>query len=304
VGNIFKPLSAPAESVYEVSLLALLVCAGIFVIVGGLLTIAITNSGRDRRRKEEPPQIYGSNQRAGLDGHPNSHRGCAGAGYRAHDRRRRTSCPDDALKVRVIGPSMWWEIHYPDYGVVSKRTARTVGDRDHRRPTALTLNLRSHSQLLVPQLAGDRRDPQPPEFNVSSHMPRVFTSATAPNIAGCSTPRCSSASSSSRLRNSRNGLLRPVVDDPAVAGRELFMRTSCVNCHRVAGTAAVGIFGPDLTRLMSRDTIASGAALNTPENLRSWMRDPHILKPGCLMPNMQLTQNEVTRIVAYLQTLK
>ena len=97
----------------------------------------------------------------------------------------------------------------------------------------------------------------------------------------------------------------PAVDDPAVrAGRDLFMKTSCVNCHRVAGTAAVGIFGPDLTRLMSRDTIASGAALNTTENLRSWMRDPQIIKPGCLMPNMQLTQVEVTQIVAYLQTLK
>jgi cytochrome c oxidase subunit 2 len=55
---------------------------------------------------------------------------------------------------------------------------------------------------------------------------------------------------------------------------------------------------------MSRQTIGSGAAPNTPENLRSWMRDPQIIKPGCLMPNMQLTQNEVTRIVAYLQTLK
>src|SRR6266576_2855135 len=41
VGNIFKPLSAPAESVYEVSLLALLVCAAIFLVVVGLLTIAL-----------------------------------------------------------------------------------------------------------------------------------------------------------------------------------------------------------------------------------------------------------------------
>ncbi len=43
------------------------------------------------------------------------------------------------------------------------------------------------------------------------------------------------------------------------AGQRIFERTACVNCHAVAGTAANGRFGPDLTHLMSRDTIASGA---------------------------------------------
>jgi len=33
-----------------------------------------------------------------------------------------------------------------------------------------------------------------------------------------------------------------------------------MNCHAVAGTAADGRFGPDLTHLMSRATIAAGAA--------------------------------------------
>ena len=81
------------------------------------------------------------------------------------------------------------------------------------------------------------------------------------------------------------------MDDPAArTGRDFFMKTSCANCHRMAGTAAVEIFGPDLTRLMSRETIGSGAAPNTPENLRAWMRDPQSIKPDCLMPNMQLTQ--------------
>ena len=31
---------------------------------------------------------------------------------------------------------------------------------------------------------------------------------------------------------------------------------------------------------MSRDTIASGAAPNTPENLRRWIQDPDAIKPG------------------------
>jgi len=44
---------------------------------------------------------------------------------------------------------------------------------------------------------------------------------------------------------------------------------------------------PDLTHLMSRETIAAGAALNTPENLRLWIQKPDAIKPGSLMPAME-----------------
>src|SRR5262245_52416214 len=63
VTNIFKPLSTPAQAIHEVALLALAVCAGIFVVVGGLLAYVVI---RFRQRPEdeghEPPQVYGSNQ--------------------------------------------------------------------------------------------------------------------------------------------------------------------------------------------------------------------------------------------------
>src|SRR5262245_66477416 len=63
VTNIFEPLSTPADSVYRAALLALAVCAAIFVTVVILLIYAIV---RFRRRPgadaREPPQIYGSNQ--------------------------------------------------------------------------------------------------------------------------------------------------------------------------------------------------------------------------------------------------
>ena len=60
---------------------------------------------------------------------------------------------------------------------------------------------------------------------------------------------------------------------------------------------------PDLTHLMSRATLAAGAADNTPENLRSWIHDPNTLKPGALMPAMQLNDQETDEVVAYLETL-
>ena len=55
---------------------------------------------------------------------------------------------------------------------------------------------------------------------------------------------------------------------------------------------------------MSRDTIGSGIARNTPNNLRAWVWDPQNIKPGCEMPSMKLTREEVDLVCAYLETLR
>jgi len=96
----------------------------------------------------------------------------------------------------------------------------------------------------------------------------------------------------------------PPMSPEAIAGRKVFYSNSCINCHKVDGSIAEGVFGPDLTHIATRMTIGAGVALNTTENLRAWMRDPSSLKPGALMPNMQLTDEQVDQVVAYLQTLK
>jgi cytochrome c oxidase subunit II len=80
--------------------------------------------------------------------------------------------------------------------------------------------------------------------------------------------------------------------------------TACINCHAVSGTAANGRFGPDLTHLMSRSTLASGAAENTPMNLHLWIRNPNALKRGSLMPAMQLNDADLDAVTAYLGTLR
>jgi cytochrome c oxidase subunit 2 len=72
----------------------------------------------------------------------------------------------------------------------------------------------------------------------------------------------------------------------------------------VNGTPANGRFGPDLTHLMSRTTIASGAALNTPEKLRLWIQNPDAIKPGSLMPAMKLSDADLDAVVSYMETLR
>src|SRR6185369_16399703 len=94
-----------------------------------------------------------------------------------------------------------------------------------------------------------------------------------------------------------------VQDDRVAGGKRVFETTSCINCHAVSGTAANGRFGPDLAHLMSRETIASGAAKNTSKNLRLWIQNPDAIKPGSLMPAMQLSDPDLDALVAYLETL-
>jgi cytochrome c oxidase subunit II len=79
---------------------------------------------------------------------------------------------------------------------------------------------------------------------------------------------------------------------------------ACINCHTIRGTLANGVFGPDLTHLMSRATLGAGVAPNTRETLRAWIDDPASLKPGALMPAMKLSRGNLDQLVAYLRTLR
>ena len=98
---------------------------------------------------------------------------------------------------------------------------------------------------------------------------------------------------------------RPAQTSAAVSeGKRIFETTACINCHAVKGTVADGRFGPDLTHLMSRESIAAGAAPNTLENLRLWIQNPEAIKPGSKMPAMGLSDHELDAVTAYLATLR
>jgi cytochrome c oxidase subunit 2 len=71
----------------------------------------------------------------------------------------------------------------------------------------------------------------------------------------------------------------------------------------VRGTDTGGILGPDLTHFGSRGTIAAGLLSNTPVHLAQWLAEPQRLKPGTLMPQVQLTSVERARLVSYLEGL-
>ena len=219
--------------------------------------------------------------------------------------------PAGALNVTVIGHQWWWEIRYPQLGIVTANELHVpVSEPTKRRPTFLKLESAdvAHS-FWAPQLAG-KTDLIPNRTN------RMWIEPKQPGtyLGNCA-EYCGTQHARMLLRVIAHppgefeqwvaAQRQPPVEDPqARAGREVFFSTSCVNCHTINRTQARGTFGPDLTHLMSRDTLAAGAAPNTPETLRAWVRDPQTLKEGCLMPNMQLADTELDHLVAYLLSLK
>jgi cytochrome c oxidase subunit 2 len=89
-------------------------------------------------------------------------------------------------------------------------------------------------------------------------------------------------------------------------GKQLFAAKGCIACHTAQGVpGATGTIGPNLNGIgdaSKRPQLADGST-NTPEHIREWITDPNSKKPGTMMPNLQLNQQEATDLTAFLVTL-
>jgi cytochrome c oxidase subunit II len=315
--NIFSPVSTPADSIFQLAMFVLAITGVIFVTVSFLLVYSAVKfrrrAGDDGR---EPPQVYGSNQlelawtvipvlivvALFLT--------TARFIHAIQDARR----PKGAIEVTAIGHQFWWEYRYPQYGFVTANELHVpVSDPKQPTPTFLTLlSADTDHSFWVPRLAGktDLIPNHPNGMWIDPHETGVYLGQCAQY---CGTQHAKMllrvyveprADFDRWVQAQRQPVAANAPLDPSAAeGRRVFETTACINCHVVSGTVANGQFGPDLTHLMSRDTIASGAASNTPENLRLWIENPDAIKPGSLMPAMNLSREEFDRLNAYLLTL-
>jgi cytochrome c oxidase subunit 2 len=79
---------------------------------------------------------------------------------------------------------------------------------------------------------------------------------------------------------------------------------TCASCHTVEGTSAAGHVGPNLTHLQARRYFAGDIFELNENNLRTWLRNPQAAKPGANMKIPKLTEDQITVLIAYLDTLK
>jgi cytochrome c oxidase subunit 2 len=314
--NIFAPVGTPAESIFGLSMLVLGITAAIFLVVAGILVYVLVryrSRGSEGASEQEPHQIYGSNQielswtaipilivvMLFL------------ATTRVIYTTEHAPKPADALDVTVIGHQFWWEYRYAKLGIVTANELHVpVGTSGHPLPTYLTMSSADtdHS-FWVPRLAG-KTDVIPNKVNTMWIDPE----ATGLYLGQCA-QYCGVQHAKMLIRVYADTPKefaawvahqeQPAVEDPSTAeGREVFMHSSCISCHTIRGTVATGRFGPDLTHVGSRDTIASGSVPNTPANLHTFIDNPANLKPGALMPPMHLDSHDLDAVTAYLTTLK
>ncbi|MCU1386120.1 MAG: cytochrome c oxidase, subunit [Acidobacteria bacterium] len=311
--TIFAPASTPANAIAGLSMLVVGMTGVIFVAVAGLLIYAIVAFRRSPDQAIEPAQVYGSNQVE-----------LAWtvvpmlivvvlflATVRVITRVQEAGRPADALQVVAVGHQFWWEYRYPGSGVVTANELHVpVSEAGHPAATVITLlSADTDHSFWVPRLAG-KTDLIPNRVNSTWIEP-----AEEGVYLGQCAQYCGTQHAKMLLRvyvETREAFerwiggqrRRAAVDATVAEGGRVFQHTSCVNCHTIAGTAANGRFGPDLTHVMSRDTIAAGIAPNTRDNLRRWIRNPDDIKPGSRMPAMNLNEQELDAVTAYLASLR
>jgi len=301
ISSPFNPASPQALATKHLFEFILWLGAGVFVLVAALVLIAVVRF-RHRPGAPEPPQE---------EGKPKWEIVWTVAAalllvviliptiitMRLVDPPVGSHQPD----LEVIGHQWWWEVRYPRAGVITANEVHIPTGRP------LLVHLESADVIhdfWVPQLAR--------KMNLTPGYPQnIWLQANAPGTyTGACVEFCGVEHAWMRiaviaqtpdafqvwLREQARPAPDPTAPE-AVAGLHLFRQLTCDSCH------AVGVaVGPDLGHFATRDTLAAGRTANTPEALARWLADPNALKPGVLMPNFHLTEDQVRALVAYLET--
>jgi cytochrome c oxidase subunit 2 len=212
------------------------------------------------------------------------------------------------LTIDVIGHRWWWEVRYPQQGIATANDIHIPVSQpvEIRLTTADVL----HS-FWVPQLTG-KTDMiagrvnhmtvqasragvyrgQCAEFCGLQHANMIFyVVADPPDVFRAWLARETQGPS-------------PPTDPTLARGEQVFVNAACVACHTIKNTPANGSLGPDLSNMGGRLSIGAGALPNTLGNLAGWVIDSQDIKPGNLMPRMELPAQDLQALVAYLESLR
>ncbi len=312
---VFDPASPQAEAIYDLFVQVLLISAGIFVIVSGLICVALL---KFHAREGQPEQDFGSHRKEiawmvapviivlwigaistklvlTLNATPPM--------YASSD-----AGAQDTVDLIVTGHQWWWEIEYPGTDIVSANEIHI--------PTGKKLRVKVRSAdvihcFWVAQLAR-KIDAIP------GHENYVWLEASRSGIyQGRCAEYCGiqhawmnfkviahAPEEYEQWKAREQSVPQPPEGQLAEAGKTLFMNLTCSQCHAISDTEATKSYAPNLTHVASRLELGAGVIENSPENLRTWLKNPQALKPGCKMPNFKLNDEHLDQLVAYLETLK
>jgi cytochrome c oxidase subunit II len=217
-----------------------------------------------------------------------------------------------ALSVRVTGHQWWWDVQYPDSVANNWVTAANEIHVPVGRPVVIELRSTDVIHSFWPPNLSPKRDLIPGYVNslwFRADTPGIYRAQCAEY---CGHQHAKMAmlvvaeppdSFAQWLVQQRDTAHTPA-DSLGLRGQEVFLASSCVMCHAIAGTPAGSRIGPDLTHLASRRTIAAGTLPNNRGNLAGWIVDPQRIKPGAKMPPNQLSPPDLNALLAYLESLR
>jgi cytochrome c oxidase subunit 2 len=215
-----------------------------------------------------------------------------------------------AFELEVTGHQWWWEVKYK--GKIPARGFTTANEIHIPAGQPVRVKLRGvdviHS-FWIPALGG-KTDIIPGQIN------ETWLEATRPGTyRGQCTEYCGQQHANMALYVIADTPedfaawwdhqleAAPVVDtESEVQAQNQFIQ-NCGVCHTVRGTRAGGVLGPNLSHLMTRTTLAAGILPNNLGYLSAWISDPQSIKPGTLMPRLNLSAAELNHIRNFLGRL-
>lgn len=317
--NALAPAGVQAAHIVRLWNLTLAVTGAVFAVVLAAVLVALMRRGR-RADESTPPDLAGNThperaaRRVVVAASAASVLLLAGitVADALTDRALSRLPVADALHIELVGWQWWWQANYARDGDAAGFTVANELHVPVGRPIVISLaagdvihsfwvpNLHGKKDLLPgiattielrADAAGVYRG-QCAEFCGAEHALMAMTIVAEPPeryAAWAARQREPAGAPASAL---------------AVRGRQIFEQSPCAGCHTVRGTRAAGSLGPDLTHLMSRQTLAAGSIPNDAAHLAAWIRDPNAAKPGATMPASSLPAADLQALVAWLTTLR
>lgn len=228
------------------------------------------------------------------------------------DRSMAKTASRSVLEVEITAKQWWWSVRY--HGAEAWQTLETANELHLPVDTPVHITLKSQDVIhsfWVPNLAG-KQDLIPGRTTDITLRPTRTGLYRAQCAEFCGVQHAHMAldvtveSRSDFLKWYQSSLqpARPPATLLQLAGQRYVTTRQCAMCHNIEGTSASSHFGPDLTHVASRRSIAAGTMPMSRGNLYGWIADPQSQKPGSKMPTLNLEPNEVHAIVAYLENLK
>ena len=222
--------------------------------------------------------------------------------------KTQAAAPAGALQVRVIGHQWWWEFRYPELNITTASEMHIpVG-----RPIAISLETADVIHAFWFPAMGGKRDVVPSRVN---HM--WFKADSVGTYMGQCAELCGTSHANMKkllivqtpeefdawVASQQRLPVEPDSTSAAARGKQVFMDAGCIACHYIEGVGP-GVIGPNLNHVGSRRSLAGAVFDNTPENMAKWIENPPARKPGAIMPALGLQPDQITALVAYLQSLK